>query len=89
MSLGLSAMALPEATPEVRRYFFDVSVVKLVVMSLVTFGAYQIFWFYKNWQVAKQRGEDVMPLVRAIFSIFFAYKLFKNVEEMGARHPSR
>ena len=83
MSLGLSAIALPEAKPEVRRYFFDVSVVKLVVMSLVTSGVYQIFWFYRNWQMAKERGEDVMPFARAIFAIFFAAKLFKNVQEMG------
>lgn len=81
MSLGLSAAALPDAKPEVRRYFFDVSPLKLIVLSVVTFGFYEIYWFYRNWQVIKERGEDVRPLARAIFSIFFVHALFKRIRE--------
>lgn len=79
MSLGLSATAKPEA----KRYFFDVSVLKLVVMSIVTLNLYQIYWFYRNWRMAKERGEDVMPIPRAIFGVLFAYPLFKEVREVG------
>lgn len=79
MSLGLSAATKPEA----KRYFFDVSVLKLVVMSTVTFNFYQIYWFYRNWRMAKERGEDVMPIARAIFGVLFAYPLFKEVREVG------
>ena len=83
MSLGLSAVALPGAKPEARRYFFDVSPLKLVVMSFFTLGLYQVYWFYKNWKLAKERGEDVNPVLRAIFSIFFINRLLKNIVETG------
>lgn len=83
MSLGLSAVSLPESKPEVRRYFFDVSVLKLVLMSFATLGLYQIYWFYKNWELAKQRGQDVWPFARAIFAIFFVIPLFRQIQEMG------
>jgi hypothetical protein len=65
------------------RYFFDVSVWKLVVMSTVTFGAYQIYWFYRNWKMMKDRGEDLIPVLRAIFGVLFAYALFKEVRDEG------
>ena len=85
MSLGLSAASLPETKPEVRRYFFDVSPAKLVVMSLVTLQFYQLYWFYKNWELARERGEDVMPWARAIFCVFYAHPLFKEVRSVGRR----
>jgi len=79
MSLGLSAASSPPRS----RQFFDVSVLKLVVMSTVTLSFYQIYWFYRNWRLAKERGEDVWPFVRAVFSVLFAYGLFKEVREVG------
>lgn len=82
MSLGLTAAALPDVS-ERKRYFFDVSVLKLVVMSTVTFNLYQIYWFYRNWRMAKERGEDVIPVLRAIFGVLFAYPLFKDIRERG------
>jgi hypothetical protein len=75
MTLGLSASAAG-FPPERKRYFFDVSILKLVVMSTVTFNLYQIYWFYKNWRLAKERGENVIPLLRTLFAVLFAYSLF-------------
>src|SRR5436190_4024837 len=83
MSLGLSAVALPGAKPEVKRYFFDVSMSKLIVMSLFTLGLYEIYWFYKNWQLAKQRGQAVSPALRALFSIFFVIPLLREIREIA------
>lgn len=82
MSLGLSA-AGGESKPESKPYFFEVSIPKLIVMSMVTLNFYQIYWFYKNWQMAKERGEEVMPIPRAIFGVLFAYPLFKEVRSVG------
>ena len=82
MTLGLPAAAAGDV-PEQKRYFFDVSIWKLIVMSTVTFGAYQIYWFYRNWRMAKERGDDVIPILRAIFAVLFAYTLFKDIRERG------
>ena len=37
--------------------FFPVSVSKLVLMYMVTLGLYQLYWFYKNWMVIREREE--------------------------------
>lgn len=67
--------------------FFAVSVRKLVLMSLCTFGLYQVYWFYKNWRRVQERGEhNIMPVMRAIFGIFFCYAFFKRVRDY--EHPN-
>jgi len=48
-------------------------------MSIVTFGLYEVYWFYKNWKVARENGEDVLPWARSIFCIFFAHLLFTDI----------
>jgi hypothetical protein len=62
--------------------FFAVSPLKLVVMSTVTFGIYELFWFYKNWKLVKQRTErDIMPFWRAFFGVLFCYSFFCEVQD--------
>lgn len=82
LSLGIAAQ---QDTVEIekRRYFFDVSILKLVIMSAVTLTFYQVYWFYRNWKLARERGDDVIPILRAIFGVLFAYALFKEVREKG------
>ncbi len=61
--------------------FFPTSQRKLVVLFIVTFGAYPVYWFYKNWALYKKNAEKkIMPLLRAIFYIFFTHSLFRIVE---------
>lgn len=61
--------------------FFDVSPMKLFVMSTVTFGLYQVYWHYKNWKLVKERTGDVIPILRAIFGVLFAYSLFAEIRD--------
>jgi hypothetical protein len=61
--------------------FFSVSPVKLLVMSIATFGVYEIFWFFANWQRMKKRGQNVSPFWRTLFATIFCYSLFKTVKE--------
>ena len=83
MTLGLSSASHAESAQERKAHFFDVSVLKLVIMSIVTFNLYQLYWFYRNWKMAEERGEDIMPVLRAIFAVFFAFPLFKEVRIVG------
>ena len=65
--------------------FFAVSKAKLVVMSVFTWGLYQIYWFYKNWQaVEQQEGSGIMPVARAFFSVFFCYALFEKMRTQAS-----
>jgi hypothetical protein len=68
--------------------FYVVSIRKFTLLYFLTLGLYQIFWSYKNWSSYKDRcryanaeGQDIWPIPRAIFSIFFIHSLFYKVEE--------
>jgi hypothetical protein len=75
----------PSPMPEGRVVFFPVSPLKLVVMSTVTFGLYEVYWFYQNWKLIKQRtGLNIMPFWRAVFGVLFCYPFFREVEDAAA-----
>lgn len=64
--------------------YFAVSRSKLIVMSLCTFGIYEIYWFYKNWKLVKERkGGNIRPFWRAFFAVFFCHALFKSIRDSG------
>jgi hypothetical protein len=53
-------------------------------LYFVTFSLYGLYWFYKHWAVQKQAwGLNVSPLARGFFSIFFAHKLFKRIDQIA------
>jgi hypothetical protein len=59
--------------------WFAVGPTKLVVMSVVTLGFYQIYWFYQQWRRVRDAGDDVWPLPRSLFGVIFGYSLFERV----------
>lgn len=69
--------------------FFAVSIAKLVVMSACTFGLYEVWWFYRHWRLARERGDDVWPVARTVFMVFFVYALFRRVRDYPHAHASR
>jgi hypothetical protein len=70
--------------PDNSNPLFAVGTVKVCVMWLVTFGIYQLYWFYRHWSLIRGRDRsDIMPAMRAIFSIFFVYSLFRRMNEDG------
>ncbi|MDJ0955920.1 MAG: tetratricopeptide repeat protein [Arenicellales bacterium] len=61
--------------------YFAVTPFKLVVMFICTFGIYEMYWFYKNWVLIKEReNSNIMPFWRTFFSPIFCYFLFKRVQ---------
>lgn len=68
-------------TDKFRPHFYVVSVRKMAIMMLLTWGVYGIYWHYRNWATYKRAtGDKVIPLLRAIFSIFFLYPLLKRID---------
>lgn len=54
----------------------EVPVWKFIMLSIITFGIYELFWFYGNWKFIKQeRGLKVSPFWRSWFSPLFAGSL--------------
>ena len=72
--------------------FYGVGVSKFIILSILTWGLFTFYWFYKNFSLYKKRfDDDSMPLARAIFSPIFAYSLFivvnMQLEERGHKKP--
>lgn len=65
--------------------FFPASLLKLGVLSVYTVGLYEIYWFYKNWQLirARERSND-SPFLRAFFALFFCYSCFARMRRQGS-----
>ena len=60
--------------------YFSVSPFKLVVMSVVTGGAYELYWIYKNWKLIKQHQKPrIIPVLRTFFAVIFLFSLFDTV----------
>jgi hypothetical protein len=63
--------------------FYIVSRKKFMLLFFATLGLYSIYWFYKNWQMQKEKHElSIWPIPRAIFSIFFAHSLFARINDV-------
>ena len=62
---------------------FDTILVKKVVwLSILTFGIYEIIWFYKSWKtLAVKFGYKVSPFWRAIFAGITGFWLFPTISK--------
>jgi hypothetical protein len=70
--------------------FFQVSKMKLIVLSVFTFGIYELYWFYKNWKFLKETQDlKIEPFWRTFFAPFFCYSLFKRIQEYAKKNNVR
>lgn len=81
-----SIYAPPEAevadTPTDEPHFYVVGTRKFYWLSLLTFNLYFVYWSYRNWRnIKRETGENVWPVPRGIFYIFFTHSLFTDVNE--------
>ncbi|WGL15541.1 hypothetical protein PVT68_12250 [Microbulbifer bruguierae] len=76
----------PEADLEsevevVEHEFYVVSGPKFLALMIVTLGWYELYWFYRHWKNYRIcHKESMWPVMRAIFSIFFAHSLFGKID---------
>ncbi|WP_316736183.1 hypothetical protein [Pedobacter aquatilis] len=61
------------------QYLIDTN--KFILLSVLTFGFYQIWWFYKSWRFFQQKDNaDLAPAIRTIFGIVFIIPLFTRIK---------
>jgi hypothetical protein len=61
---------------------FAVSLLKLMLLSVCSLGIYQLYWFYKNWQLIKvHTGEDISPFWRAAMAPLYCYQCFARIRD--------
>ena len=77
--------------------FYVVSMRKFTLLLLGTWGMYSVYWFYRMFRtVGAVEQREVLPVLRALLSIFFAHRLFaflyrqeQKVEAPVAWQPNR
>lgn len=62
---------------------YPVSLGKFIPLSVITFGIYNVYWIYKNWQWLRDiDGQDISPGTRAFFAPLFNFDLFTRIASM-------
>jgi hypothetical protein len=65
---------------------FQVATHKFVVLSLCSFGLYELYWWYQNWKCLKAAtGEGLSPFWRTFFAPFWAYSLFQRIRALAEK----
>ena len=81
-----SIYATPEADVsapalEDHERYYVVGKRKFLILSIVTFGAYFWYWSYRQWaQIKRVDNDDLWPIPRGIFYIFFTHALFTDID---------
>jgi hypothetical protein len=53
---------------------------KFIFLCVISAGLYSIWWIFKAWRFYQQKENlNIMPALRAIFSIFFLISLFNKI----------
>jgi hypothetical protein len=61
--------------------FYVVAPTKFLLLYAATLGAYALYWFWRHWSLQKRRYKlDIWPIPRAIFLIFFAHSLNREID---------
>jgi zinc ribbon protein len=76
----------PHVPAAVQLPYFEVSLRKFVVMSIVTWGMYILYWTYRQWILIEARTrEGLSPIWRTIFSPLWNFSLFDRVKADAER----
>ena len=53
---------------------------RLVLMSVLSFGLYQVYWMYKNWKAVRTADRSMIsPLLRGLFCQFSYFMLLSDL----------
>ena len=85
-------MGYEEQISRSRRYSRSQPVWHLVLLSIATFGIYEIYWFYRNWRDLKDHkrlaispGWKTAGLFVPVYGLILAYRQLKEIKEGAAQ----
>lgn len=60
--------------------FFPVATHKFVILSLCSFGIYELYWCYQQWaRIRQSSGEELSPIWRTIFAPLCTFSLLSRI----------
>jgi hypothetical protein len=63
---------------------YIISLTSFIILSVITFGLYDLWWIYKSWRFFQQKYKwDIIPFWRTVFSILFLYNLFLCILDLA------
>jgi|GEM_PF-2617054 len=73
---------LPSPIPTPGRYFLYIPISRLVLMSILTFGLYELYWMFMNWDYLRdEKHMKVQPMSRVVFREIFIYSLLRRIHD--------
>jgi len=70
--------------------FYVVSERKFLMLFFATVGMYSMYWFWRHWKRHKiDKKLEIWPVPRAIFPIFFAHGLNREIDHLLHRKQQR
>jgi hypothetical protein len=67
--------------------FFDISIKKLIWLSISTFGIYQLYWFYQNWLIINKRENEKIPsIIKAILTPIYIFSFVDYLNKAAKLH---
>ncbi|HOU69212.1 MAG TPA: hypothetical protein PKW49_11675 [Paludibacteraceae bacterium] len=71
---------IPNPATPYRPLFLYIPTSRLIILSIVSMGVYEIYWIYKNWRYIKERdGLNISPFWRGWFGIFYCHSLLRRI----------
>ncbi len=70
----------PEPLPRPEQ-FHHIAPWKFLVMSVATFGLYEMYWCYRCWQyVERMHSRNIWPIARGILCSIFFFELAHEID---------
>jgi hypothetical protein len=70
--------------------FYIVSERKSLLLFFATIGMYSLYWFWRHWTLHKiDKTLEIWPVPRAVFQIFFAHSLNREIDSLLERKQQR
>jgi hypothetical protein len=75
---------VPTAQSTASGYFYSSSLVRLALLSVCTMGFFQLYWFYKNWQLIRLHEQPkISPAARTVFAILYGFSALAAIRRRG------
>jgi hypothetical protein len=73
-------MNVNQSTESSKPLFWNISILRLILLSIGSYGFYETCWIYRNWRYLKERnGLNIRPFWRSVFNIFFCHTLLHRI----------
>src|SRR6516164_10729050 len=60
--------------------FYAVSAKKFLLLSITSFGLFEVYWMYRNWKYERKAfGRHISPFWRSVFAPIYVYPLLGEI----------